>query len=145
MFAKIVEFGVYRDQEFTICLSDFEGDIRLRFPKKPSDKADALRNCLDDKSPYVQIAGAYALAKYGDGKDVRKATDHLLSLTAWTEDRSVFVALTALNAVDKLDGKAAHALEQIKTLPRNGGASPDGRYNGYVNQVLGKVIQDLGN
>lgn len=110
-----------------------------------AEKADALRNCLDDKSPYVQIAGAYALAKYGDGKDVRKATDHLLSLTAWTEDRSVFVALTALNAVDKLDGKAAHALEQIKTLPRNGGASPDGRYNGYVNQVLGKVIQDLGN
>ena len=87
-----------------------------------AEKADALRNCLDDKSPYVQIAGAYALAKYGDGKDVRKATDHLLSLTAWTEDRSVFVALTALNAVDKLDGKAAHALEQIKTLPRNSGS-----------------------
>ncbi len=108
-----------------------------------AEKADVLRKCLEDKSPYVQIAGAYALAKYGDGQDVRIATDHLLSLTAWTEDHSVFVALTALNAVDKLDDKAAHALEQIKTLPRKGGRSPDGRYNGYVNQVLGKVIQDL--
>jgi len=108
-----------------------------------AEKADALRKCLEDKSPYVQIAGAYALAKYGDGQDVRTATDHLLSLTAWTEDHSVFVALMALNAVDKLDDKAVHALEQIKTLPRKGGSSPDGRYNGYVNQVLGKVIQDL--
>ena len=105
--------------------------------------ADSLRNCLKDKSPYVQIAGAYALAKYGKGDDVRTATDHLLTLTAWTEERPVFVSLTALNAVDKLDGKASHALDQIKALPRRNGASPDGRYNGYVNQVLGKVIEDL--
>lgn len=108
-----------------------------------AEKAKALRQCLTDKSPYVQVAGAYALAKYGKGDDVRMATDHLLSLTAWTKDRPVFVSLAALNAVDKLDGKAAHALEQIKALPRKDGASPDRRYNGYVNQVIEKVIQDL--
>ncbi len=107
--------------------------------------AAALRSCLGDRSPYVQITAAYALAKYGKGEDVRQATDHLLSLTAWTKDRPVFVSLTALNAVDKLDGKASHALEQIKALPRQDGASPDRRYNGYVNQVLSKVIEDLEN
>ena len=106
-------------------------------------QADALRACMEDESPYVQIAGAYALAKYGKGEDVRLATDHLLSLTEWNASRPVFVALTALNAVDKLDGKAAHALADIKALPRKNGASPDRRYNGYVNQVLGKVIKDL--
>ncbi len=106
-------------------------------------QADALRACMEDESPYVQIAGAYALAKYGKGEDVRHATDHLLSLTEWNASRPVFVALTALNAVDKLNGKAAHALADIKALPRKNGASPDRRYNGYVNQVLGKVIKDL--
>lgn len=106
-------------------------------------QADALRACMEDESPYVQIAGAYALAKYGKGEDVRHAADHLLSLTEWNASRPVFVALTALNAVDKLDGKAAHALADIKALPRKNGASPDRRYNGYVNQVLGKVIKDL--
>ena len=108
-----------------------------------AEKAEVLQQCLVDKSPYVQIVGAYTLAKYGKGDAVRMATDHLLSLTSWTEDRPVFVSLAALNAVDKLDGKVVHALEKIKALPRKGGASPDRRYNGYVNQVLGKVIRDL--
>ena len=51
--------------------------------------------------------------------------------------------MTALNAIDKLDGKAGYALETIRGFPKSGGASPNGRYNGYVARILDKTIKDL--
>ena len=106
-------------------------------------KADVLHRSLKDDSPYVQIAAAYALAKYGAGNDVRIATDHLVSRAPWIADRPVFVSMAALNAIDKLDKKAFHALDAIKAMPAKGGQSPNGRYNGYVSGLLKKTITDL--
>ena len=40
--------------------------------------------------------------------------------------------------------KAAHALEAIKAFPVGGGASPNGRYNGYVKNLKAKTLKDLG-
>jgi hypothetical protein len=52
--------------------------------------------------------------------------------------------MAAQNAIDKLDGKAAYAVETIKAFPSKGGRSPDGRYNGYVGSLLKKTLADLG-
>ena len=70
--------------------------------------------------------------------------DRLVEIAPWTKDTEVFVAMAALNALDKLDGKAAHALEAIKAFPIAGGASPHGRYNGYVKNLKAKTLKDLG-
>ena len=59
-------------------------------------------------------------------------------------EADVFVSMAALNAIDKLDSKAGYALEAIRGFPTSGGASPNGRYNGYVSRILGKTIKDLG-
>ena len=52
--------------------------------------------------------------------------------------------MVALNALDKLDGKAAYAKDRIAKFPTSGGNSPDGRYNGYVGNLLTKTLSDLG-
>jgi hypothetical protein len=49
--------------------------------------------------------------------------------------------MVALNALDKLDQRAASALDEIKALPTKGPTPP--RTGGYVSRVLQKTIADL--
>lgn len=103
-----------------------------------------LTRALEDDSPYVVVAAAYALGKYGDKAQQRLGVDRLVAIAPWTKDTQVFVSMAALNALDKLDRKAAHAVEAIRAMPSTGGASPASRYNGYVRNLLAKTLQDLG-
>lgn len=103
-----------------------------------------LAAALQDDSPYVVVAASYALGKYGTKAQQRTGVDRLVEVAPWTKDTEVFVSMAALNALDKLDGKAAHALEAIKAFPVGGGASPNGRYNGYVKNLKAKTLKDLG-
>lgn len=101
-----------------------------------------LKSALQDESPYVQIAAAYALAKFGPGEQ-KEAIDRLVEHADWRDDVVVFVPMAALNAIDKLDGKAAYALPRLRELPAKGGQSPDGRYGGYVSNLIKKTVADL--
>ena len=103
-----------------------------------------LTAALKDDSPYVVVAASYALGKYGNKAQQRAGVDRLVAIAPWTKDTEVFVSMAALNALDKLDGKAAHAVEAIKAFPIGGGASPNGRYNGYVKNLKAKTLKDLG-
>ncbi|MHC4430871.1 MAG: sulfatase-like hydrolase/transferase [Planctomycetota bacterium] len=104
---------------------------------------DELTAALEDDSPYVRIISALALGKHGERADQRRAVDCLLELAPWAPDGNVFVSMAAQNAIDKLDGKAAYAIETIRAFPSKGGRSPDGRYNGYVSSLLKKTLADL--
>jgi len=109
-----------------------------------AESRDELIAALADDSPYVRIASALAIGRHGERADQRRAVDCLLELAPWTPDGNVFVSMAAQNAVDKLDDKAAYAVETIKAFPSKGGRSPDGRYNGYVGSLLKKTLADLG-
>jgi uncharacterized sulfatase len=109
---------------------------------KASEKE--LFAALQDDSSYVRIAAGYAFGKYGNQAQQRKGIDALIAIAPWKKGADVFVSMVALNAIDKLDDKAGYALETIRTFPRSGGVSPNGRYNGYVARILGKTIEDLG-
>ena len=104
---------------------------------------DELIAALADDSPYVRIAAALALGKHGREPDQRRAVECLLELAPWTPDGNVFVSMAAQNAIDKLDEKAAYAVEKIREFPTKGGRSPHGRYNGYVSSLLKKTLADL--
>ncbi len=106
-------------------------------------KGDLVK-ALKDDSRYVRIVAAYALAKFGDQKDQRIAVDTLVEVAPWTPQGDVFASMAAMNALDKLDDKAAYAADTIKAFPRSGGRSPNGRYNGYVARLLDKTLSDLG-
>ena len=118
--------------------------ILNRGPRTVTQSRDELVAALADDSPYVRIASALALGKFGDRADQRRAVDCLLELAPWTPDGNVFVSLAAQNAIDELDKKAAYAVDKIKAFPSKGGGSPDGRYNGYVSSLLTKTLADLG-
>lgn len=109
--------------------------------------SEALVGALNDSSPYVQIAAGYALAKYGTAIDQRWGMEQLIDVAPWQKGEPVFVSMAALNVIDKLDNKAAKYIDAIKTFPTGleaGGTSPDGRYNGYVRNLLSKTLGDLG-
>ncbi len=106
-----------------------------------------LNDAMNDLSPYVQVAAAYALGKYGNPKEQRSGVDKLVDIAPWSKDANVFVSMVALNALDDLDEKAAYARHVIANFPTSqsaGGWSPDGRYNGYVGGLLKKTLSDLG-
>lgn len=118
--------------------------ILNRGPRTVLASRDELITALADDAPYVRIAAALALGKHGDSADQGRAVDCLLELAPWTPAGDVFVSVAALNALDKLDDKAAYALDTIQALPIQGGHSPDKRYNGYVNSLRKKILADLG-
>ena len=105
---------------------------------------DELVAALEDESTYVRVVAALALGKFAGQGDVRRGVETLVELSNWSPQMDVFTSMAALNALDKLDGKAAFRVEAIKSLPRGGGASPHGRYNGYVKNLVGKTLSDLG-
>ena len=100
-----------------------------------------LKAALKDTSVYVRVAAAYGLGKHGKGRELqRTGIDVLLSEAPWQGEQSVFGSMVALNALDKLDGKAAYAKDRIAKFPTSGGNSPDG----YVGNLLTKTLSDLG-
>lgn len=105
---------------------------------------ETLRKALTDESSYVRIAAGYALAKYGSESDQRAGIDAIVGVAPWTGDSDVFVSMAAMNALDKLDDKAAYVGERIRSFPTVGGRSPNGRYNGYVARLMEKTLADLG-
>ncbi len=121
--------------------------ILNRGPEAVTASAEELAAALADDSPYVRVIAAYAIALHSDAPDVhRRAIGPLVELSRWADGANVFAAMAALNALDKLDGKAAFVLEDIRKLPTDakaGGWSPHGRYNGYVSRLIQKTLGDL--
>lgn len=95
---------------------------------------DDLQTALQDRSPYVRIPAAQALAQFGTETDFPAALDLLVAHADWAKN-DLFVALAALTAIDALGAKAAPCAAALKTLPAKG-PSPHGRYSGYVPRLL---------
>lgn len=101
-----------------------------------------LRAALKDESPYVRIAAAQALGQYGGSDELAAALPVLADLAPWGRN-SVYVSLSALNAIGSLGPKAASLRNEIKSWPAQG-PSPDARYNSYVPRLLADLAADYG-
>jgi len=95
---------------------------------------DEITQAAKDSSTYVQVAANWALAKYGSAADLTTALPVLVGLANWSQ-HDVFTSMSALNALGDLGDKAKPVADQIKALPAKG-ASPDGRFSGYVGRLL---------
>jgi uncharacterized sulfatase len=100
-----------------------------------------LNEALADKSPYVRIAAAEALGRWGREPDARKALEVLMEL-APLGNNSVYVSIAALNAIDHLDERALPAKERIAALPAEHDAVPE-RMRTYVGRLIEKTLADL--
>jgi uncharacterized sulfatase len=102
---------------------------------------DALTKALADDCGSVAIVAAEALGRFGSDADAAKALETIMAHTNQVEG-NVFEAILACNALDYLDEKAISRLEDIKKLPTKPGR-PAPRVDGYVRNILPKIISDL--
>ena len=93
-----------------------------------------LAAALKDNSPYVRIAAAEALGRYGNDADLKQALNALVELGPIGKN-GVFVSMAALNALDALGEKAAPVARAIQAMPAQGKV-PDTRYAPYVPRLL---------
>jgi len=100
-----------------------------------------LQRALHDRSPYVRIVAAQALAQYGSKADLQPALDTLAEL-APTDKNGIFVSLMAVNAIDDLDEKATSLAPLIRSMSTKDPHAPP-RTGGYVARVIPKLLADL--
>ena len=99
--------------------------------------AAALRSAMNDASPSVRIAAAWALAEHGEAAEVSAGIARLGDHAPWgTND--VFTSMFALTVIDHLGAKAAPLRDAVKTWPAKG-PSPDERFDSYVPRLLKSI------
>lgn len=98
--------------------------------------SDTLASMVNnDDNPQVRIAAAWALAEHGAGNAQKNAAKTLLDLANWEQTKNVFTSLAALTAIDNLTSSARPDVASVKALPTKG-ESPDGRYGGYIGNLV---------
>ena len=105
---------------------------------------DELVSALADSSGSVRVVAAEALARYGSRADLDKALP-VLARAAESDEGEGYVALMAVNAIDKLDAKAAPLLGDVGKLSKKltkRGKQRGGRARGYVARVVEKILAD---
>src|SRR5688572_30234887 len=100
--------------------------------------AALLRKALNDSSPYVRIVAAQALAEHGASSDLAPALDVLRTL-APQEKNGVFVAMSALSAIEALGAKGAPLHEIVRTMKATG-ESPHARFDSYVARLIANIV-----
>ncbi len=103
---------------------------------------EALNKALGDEAPYVRIAAAEALGRYGTEEEAAKALGVLMPL-ANVEESGAYLALAALNAIDSMDDRAKSAEAAIEALPVQAKGMPDRVGSGYLKNLKGKILKDL--
>mgnify|MGYP001036462129 CR=1 FL=1 len=94
-----------------------------------------LANALGDPSPYVRIAAAEAIGRYGEpGEEDSRALKTLIACADWSRN-DLFIVMAALNAIDELGDRAAPLRQSLHTLPTEG-PMPDARHKNYVPRLL---------
>jgi uncharacterized sulfatase len=115
--------------------------ILARGPEAVKPAAEPLRKKLADASPYVRVAAAEALGRYGAAADLQNALNVLIEL-APAGKNGAYVSMMAMNAIDVLDQKARPWKDKIAALPKTDPSAPD-RANGYVARLIEKTLADL--
>ena len=102
----------------------------------------SLRKAMADESPYVRIAAAEALGRYGSEEDLQASLPLLIGLADSVKNNS-YIAIQALNAIDALGKKAAPLKGQIAGLAKVDPKSPtrvSSEYTGRLVEWLGSNL-----
>jgi len=109
--------------------------------KSIADARQPLRAALKDEAASVRVIAAEALGRYGNKQDLKQALPVLVKAADY-RNNSYFVAISAMNAIDSLDSKAASAKQQISALPRKD-PSLSRRLGSYIDRLVEKTLADL--
>jgi len=96
--------------------------------------AAPLRKALGDGAPSVRIVAAEALGRFGGAEDLDQAVKTLIEL-APPDKNGVYVAMAALNAIDRLGEKGKPARQALKGMSAADPSAPK-RAAEYVPRLL---------
>ncbi len=99
--------------------------------------AAALRQALADRSPYVRLVAAEALATYGEPADLAPSLA-VLSEYAAPAKHGVFASMAALSAIEALGPKADSLRDMVRGINPQGG-SPHNRFDSYVPRLIANI------
>ena len=103
---------------------------------------EALSRALEDEAPYVRIAAAEALGRYGTDEEAARSLEVLMSL-ANVQTSGAYLALASLNAIDYMDARAKSAEAAIEALPVQSKNMPPRVNSGYLKNLKTKILSDL--
>lgn len=100
-----------------------------------------LIEALDDPVVDVRVPAAEALGRYGTSEESAQALTVLMDLSNVLEN-SLYVSISALNAIDYLDERALPHKGALAALPT---VNPDNprRVNSYVGRLIEKTLADI--
>lgn len=104
--------------------------------------ATPLRDALADMSPYVRIAAAEALGRYGTEADLKASLAVLIGLADSVQNNS-YIAIQALNAIGALGPKAAPLKAHLAGLAVKDPKSPDRVNREYAANLVSWLQQTL--
>jgi uncharacterized sulfatase len=96
--------------------------------------AAPLRKALGDAAPSVRVVAAEALGRFGGAEDLDQAVKTLVEL-APPDKNGVYVAMAALNAIDRLGEKGKPARQALKGMSAADPSAPK-RTAEYVPRLL---------
>lgn len=102
---------------------------------------EELVGALGDGSPYVRIAAAEALARFGDPADLQRGLAVLGGLADWSSN-DVFTVMAALNAIGELGSRARPLRDTISRLVTSGPV-PHPRYANFVPRLIADLKETL--
>jgi uncharacterized sulfatase len=109
--------------------------LLMRGTEAVSAAHGTLVSSLADPSPYVRIACAEALGRFGEEAD-RNLALRVLADHADAGRHDTFVAIAALNALDQFGDEAESLKAPLRDKPA--ARPPDPRYDSYVPRLLEK-------
>jgi arylsulfatase A-like enzyme len=115
--------------------------LRLRGGETVRTHASEMSRALADESPDVRIVAAEAFGQFGT-EEQRSAALGVLRGLASPRENGVFVALSALQAIEALGERATELHPFVAGLDPSG-PLPDPRFNGYVADLIGSITGKL--
>ncbi|MCS7046389.1 MAG: sulfatase-like hydrolase/transferase [Gemmataceae bacterium] len=107
----------------------------------PKEARRQLQTALKtDRSPYVRIVAAEAIAAQSNPDDATDALGTLLELSG-PKAKSIYVRLAALNALDRVGVKARGHLATIKSWPT--AEDTNDRAASGIPRLINKIVQQL--
>ncbi len=100
-------------------------------------KKAAPLTMLMDSSPYVRVAAAEAIGRYGTEGEAKQALQTLLELAS-VERNSVLVSLPALIAIEYMGRRADPVKSAVAALPTEA-KGPHQRYLSYIPRVIESI------
>ena len=143
---ECARFGPYEDLAMYWAVTGILGQGGHHFTENHRALHNIIKDSIADEAcnpafASTRIVAAEALATHGDDEDLEAALPVLMEY-ANVQEHGLYAAMYALNALDRLNEKAAPLADEMSALPRESDAVPR-RMGDYIERLIEKILADV--